>query len=64
MSTVVLYGEPGWGSALAEAQLVWYGLDFEIRATGQLFNDPAVREALAQINPWLRCRRLSCPTAR
>ena len=27
MSTFVLYGEPGRGSALAEAQLVWYGLE-------------------------------------
>ena len=22
----VLYGNPGWGSAIVEAQLAWYGL--------------------------------------
>jgi hypothetical protein len=26
MSTYVLYGNPGWGSAIVEAQLAWYGL--------------------------------------
>ncbi|MGF1544519.1 MAG: glutathione S-transferase family protein [Parvularculaceae bacterium] len=50
-SRLVLYGERGWGSAIVEAQLVWYGLDFDYRATGDLFKDPSADDELAAVNP-------------
>lgn len=61
MSPFILYGEPGWGSALTEVQLAWYGLDVEFRATGHLFNDPAARAALAEINPLAQIPTLLLP---
>jgi GST-like protein len=51
MAGLVLYGEPGWGSAIAEAQLAWYGLDFSFVRTGDLFADPDARARLQQVNP-------------
>ncbi len=48
---LILYGERGWGSAIVEAQLVFYGLDYEFRAVGDLFDDPAAGDALEAINP-------------
>lgn len=51
MAQLVLYGTPGWGSAIVEAQLVWYGLPYEFRTVGDVFEDAAAREALARINP-------------
>jgi GST-like protein len=32
-----LYARPGWGSALVEAQLAWYGLPFAIDEVEDLF---------------------------
>ncbi|NIV16910.1 MAG: glutathione S-transferase [Woeseiaceae bacterium] len=46
-----LYGEPGWGSALIEAQLDWYGLDYEFEAVGNLFKSDEARDKLTEINP-------------
>ena len=46
-----LYGEPGWGSALIEAQLDWYQLDYEFEAVGNLFKSDRARDKLAEINP-------------
>lgn len=51
MSQFVLYGNPGWGSAIVEAQLEWYGLPFEYRPAGDVFSDAQAREALAAVNP-------------
>jgi len=43
-----LYGMPGWGSTIVEAQLVWYGAPFAFETTGDLFKD---REAAAKLRP-------------
>jgi GST-like protein len=32
-----LFARPGWGSALVEAQLAWYGLPYEIENLDDLF---------------------------
>jgi GST-like protein len=48
---MVLYGEPGWGSAIIELQLAWYGLDHRVEQVGDLFKSAAAREALARVNP-------------
>ena len=50
-NSLTLYGEPGWGSTLIEAQLVWYGLDFTFIRTGDLFASPEARAALERVNP-------------
>jgi GST-like protein len=31
-----LYGEPGWGSAIVEAQLDWYDLPYEFDSVGNI----------------------------
>ena len=36
---------------IVEAQLDWYGLDYELETIGDLFESAAAREALAEINP-------------
>ncbi|MGL6111955.1 MAG: glutathione S-transferase N-terminal domain-containing protein [Rubrivivax sp.] len=51
MSTYVLYGNPGWGSAIVEAQLAWYDLPFRVEETGDLFASRAARDALRSLNP-------------
>jgi GST-like protein len=46
-----LYGRPGWGSVLVEAQLAWYGLPYEFVTVDDLFKSAAARDELARINP-------------
>ena len=46
-----LYAHPGWGSTLAEAQLAWYGLPYEVEDVDNLFKSSAARERLAKVNP-------------
>lgn len=48
---LVLHGEPGWGSAIVEAQLAFYGLPFRFEATGDLFEAAEARERLRALNP-------------
>jgi GST-like protein len=49
--SLILYGEPGWGSAIIEAQLTWYGLDFTFIRTGDLFTSAEARATLERVNP-------------
>ena len=51
MGKLKLFGEPGWGSALTEAQLVWYDIPFEFHGVGDLFSDESARLELEKINP-------------
>jgi GST-like protein len=51
MARMKLYGEPGWGSAIVEAQLVWYGLDYDFERVGDLFKSQRSREELSAVNP-------------
>lgn len=46
-----LFGRTGWGSALIEAQLVWYGRPYEFEEVGDLFKSADAREKLARVNP-------------
>jgi len=46
-----LYQMPGWGSAIAELQLAFYGLPYELVETGNVFQDDAARRRLAALNP-------------
>lgn len=47
----VLHGNPGWGSAIVEAQLACYGLPVELQDTGNLFASEAARQRLQPLNP-------------
>lgn len=48
---MTLYGMPGWGSAIVEAQLVWYGAPFEFQKTGDMFRERDAAEKLRALNP-------------
>ena len=56
-----LCARPGWGSVLAEAQLAWYGLDYELEELDDLFASAAAREKLAPVNPLAQVPTLILP---
>lgn len=56
-----LYGSPGWGSVLVEAQLAWYGLAVTHEEVGNLFRDEASRTRLAGVNPLAQIPTLVLP---
>ena len=45
-----LFANPGWGSALIEAQFAWYGLAHEIEDVGDLFQSADARESMKRYN--------------
>lgn len=49
-----LYENPGWGSALIEAQLALLGLPVTLIPTGDIYADPTARAALAAVNPLIQ----------
>ena len=51
MTKPTLYGRPRWGSALIEAQLVWYDMPFDFVDVGDVFVDAEARRAFEPINP-------------
>lgn len=59
-----LFAQPGWGSALAEAQLAWYGLPVEIEDVGNLFKSADARARLAKVNPLSQLPTLVLPDGR
>jgi GST-like protein len=59
-----LYGRPGWGSVIAEAQLVWYGLPFRMIEVGDLFASAEAREELQKVNPLAQLPTLLLPDGR
>ena len=61
MTGMVVYGKPGWGSAIVEAQLDWLGVDYRIETVGDLFKSAAAREALARVNPLAQVPTLVLP---
>ena len=61
MSGMTLYGQRGWGSALIEAQLTWYGLDYDFREVGNLFKSAEARQMLAKVNPLAQIPTLVLP---
>jgi GST-like protein len=54
MSELVLYGNPGWGSALVEAQLDWLGLAYRYEEVGNLFTSAEARERMRPVNPLMQ----------
>lgn len=61
MAGFVLFGTPGWGSALAEAQLDYYGLDYRFETVGDLFRQPDARAKLENVNPLKQIPTLILP---
>lgn len=61
MSEFILYGRPGWGSALVEAQLAWYGLPMRLVDSGDLFDSDEARAKLAPLNPLAQVPTLVLP---
>jgi GST-like protein len=61
MSAYRLYGRAGWGSAIVEAQLVWYGLPFTLEPVGDLLKSPDARAALEKVNPLAQIPTLVMP---
>jgi len=57
-----LYQRPGWGSAIIEAQLAFYGLAHELEEVGDVFEDAAARAALARLNPVAQIPALVLPS--
>ena len=48
MGKLTLYGELGWGSAIVEAQLAWYGFEYELEQVGDLFKSADAQYADAR----------------
>jgi len=59
--TYKLYGRAGWGSAIVEAQLAWYGLPFSFEPVGDLFKEPDARRRLETVNPLAQVPTLVMP---
>ena len=51
MGKMRLFGEPGWGSAIVEAQLDWYALSYDFERVGDLFKSAESRQRLSAVNP-------------
>ena len=51
MGKMRLFGEPGWGSTIVEAQLDWYGLEHDFERVGNLFESAEGRQRLSAVNP-------------
>jgi GST-like protein len=56
-----LFGRPGWGSVLVEAQLAWFNLPYVIEEVDDLFESAAARERLSAINPVAQLPTLVTP---
>jgi|SRR5580658_829678 hypothetical protein len=56
-----LYARAGWGSALIETQLAWYGLPYRLEGIGDLFKEEAAGEKLRPVNPLMQLPTLVLP---
>ena len=59
--TIKLYSRLGWGSAIVEAQLDWYGLPFIVEPVGDMLRDPEARRKIEGINPLAQLPTLVMP---
>jgi len=58
---LTLYARDGWGSVLIEAQLDWYGLEYQREEVGDLLGSAEARAALVHINPVAQVPTLLLP---
>ena len=61
MAEYTLWGRAGWGSAIVEAQLVWYGLPFTFESVGDLFKEADAKLRLEKVNPLAQVPTLVMP---
>ncbi|MBS0517235.1 MAG: glutathione S-transferase family protein [Proteobacteria bacterium] len=61
MAGYKLYGRAGWGSAIVEAQLAWYGLPFTFEPVDDLFKSSDARAKLEKVNPLAQVPTLMLP---
>jgi GST-like protein len=59
--TYTLWGRPGWGSTIVEAQLDLYGLKYRYEPVEDLFRTPGAREKLEKVNPLAQVPTLVMP---
>jgi GST-like protein len=59
--TYTLWGRPGWGSTIVEAQLELYGLKYRYEPVEDLFRTPGAREKLEKVNPLAQVPTLVMP---
>ena len=57
-----LYENPGWGSAIVELQLAFYGMAFELVPAGGVTDPVQVQRALAGVNPLAQVPALILPS--
>lgn len=57
----VLYAVPGWGSALAEAMLVWCGAPFRVEDVNGFDREGPSRDKLLSVNPLAQVPTLVLP---
>lgn len=58
---LTLFARKGWGSALVEAQLDWYGLEYSLEEVGDLFASAEARASLSRVNPLAQIPTLVLP---
>lgn len=58
---LTLYARAGWGSAIVEAQLEWYGLPYRTEQVGDLLGSAEARAALEHVNPLAQIPTLVLP---
>lgn len=51
MAEMILYGRPGWGSVMVEAQLALLGIDHRYEPVDDLFKSAPARAGLEKVNP-------------
>jgi len=56
-----LFARPGWGSAIVELQLAWYGLPYEVEDVDDPFTSEAARARLAPMNALTQLPTLVLP---
>ena len=61
MAKYRLFGRPGWGSVIVEAQLAALGLPFDYETVPDLFRSEEARRNLAQHNPLAQLPTLQLP---
>ncbi|TAJ86545.1 glutathione S-transferase family protein [Reyranella sp.] len=59
--TYTLWGRPGWGSTIVEAQLELYGLKYRYEPVEDLFRTPGAGEKLEKVNPLAQVPTLVMP---
>ncbi|MBI1170901.1 glutathione S-transferase [bacterium] len=58
---IQLYENPGWGSAIVELQLAFYGLPYSLITAGNVHQDPIARAALGRVNPLIQVPTMVLP---